>query len=187
MFPDRGILRGAGCIKICRRATQKMRSRLEINLPPDVKERVCKAAAAAGTSTSEYLLGLINRSVPKNVLISIYEKKAREADTIIPQGVVRRMVEERRRVPPTPYRELARKYGYALRTVYRACNGVRAYKTKFKHCNRGRKPRLTSEQLAAILIDSQCMTISELARKYKVSRPLIMRAIAGEGCYARKS
>lgn len=163
------------------------KARIEILLPLELKNNLCQLAFTSNRSVNEFLVALIYEAAPGPVAQSFYEKRARKMGTLIPQGTVKKLLEERQKTPPTPYRELARKYGYALRTVHRACTGQGGYRIKVKRTMLGRKSRLSSDQLAAILIDSQTMTISELAKKYPVSRRTLRRAIAGEGCYARKS
>lgn len=164
-----------------------MKCQVLIRVPVKLRAGLSAAAEGANLSVNEFVCKLISQAVKTYQGQTLYEKRGKDSITSIPQGTVRKLLEERQKDPPTPYRELARKYGYALRTVHRACTGQGGYRIKVKRTMLGRKSRLSSEQLAAILIDSQTMTIAELAKKYPVSRRTLCRAIAGEGCYARKS
>lgn len=165
----------------------KSKGRLTISLPLEVKNHIFAVALSSSIDVSELVVGLVQRTIRKDVHVNFYEKRARSSTTLIPQEIVRKLLDERRQNPPTPYRELARRYGYALRTVHRACTGQGGYRLKVKRTALGRKSRLTPEQLAAILIDSQSMTIAQLVKKYQVSYSTIYRAIAGVGCYGKAS
>jgi DNA invertase Pin-like site-specific DNA recombinase len=162
-----------------------MKARLEVLLPSDIKVQVCRAAKAYGLSSSEYLLTLINRCVPSAFPAeTLAQKRAKQIDTLIPQQTVRLMLKDRAQDPPIPYRELAEKYGYALRTVHRACTAQGGYRTKVKRSALGRKSKLSPEQRAEILLDSSSLTVLQLSRKYDVPRATVYRVINGEGCYA---
>jgi hypothetical protein len=159
------------------------RSRLVVWVPLDLKANFSEVAKKAGVSRQDFLAKIISRAVA-NELNQRVLCPVKSTETLIPQQTVRLMLKDRAQDPPISYRELAEKYGYALRTVHRACTAQGGYRTKVKRCSLGRKSKVSPEQRAEILLDSSSLTVLQLSKKYDVPRATVYRVINGEGCYA---
>jgi DNA invertase Pin-like site-specific DNA recombinase len=155
-------------------------SRITLILPPELREQLLLASESTGIPVNQFLReGIAKMPSLRNALRtkSRIELAAQNAQTKIPVTIVRLMLRERSQDPPTPYREIARVYGYGVRTVFRAVNGQGGYRKKITQGTKGRKKVLTKALMAELVASRKTMKISELGEKYNVGVATVYRIL----------
>jgi hypothetical protein len=152
-------------------------SQLTISIPPVTKERLFLFCESRGMSVSEYVGKCIGSLRLDPAIAPVTKASSRSFETKIPRSIVRQMVQERSQDPPITYRALALKYGYALRTVHRACTGKGGYRSKVLRAKSGRRQLLTEEQRSQMREDYKTMTLAQLSHKYQVSSRTVLRRV----------
>lgn len=158
------------------------RRRIEIRLNPEVASSAILLASEKNVSFA----ALVEMSLHRTCAIAGANKSDRLAHwftetksrRIIPDSVVRRMIEDKQQ--GLSYRQISRKYGYGLRTCNRAVDGRDCYAWVRRYSSPGRPPKLASEQREEII---RALAKGEskklLALKYRVSAKTIDRVEHG--------